>query len=329
MGLPSSVPTLVHTRGLVVAQVLDFSGLAWGEAEACQLAEALPHFASLRSLDASHNPLGPAGGVALGVALGRPVGDGSEAAVGDGSEAARVPAHSFPSSLESLRLSECDLGASGGRALAEALRSCRQLTMLDLSINVTDQRLGEGAAFGVAMAAALRGCPSLTSVCLSSNNIGDGESGLLPAKAVAIAPASASAPSGPASASAPATPSAGARFGEGAAVLYLGRRMVVSQAADASGELRVRPAEQDRSGAAALAAALAASPALVSCDLAENQLSGCCHIIAEALAARAGAPAGMALSTLDMRENYCEREEEEALRSAVEAWSGGQTALEL
>ena len=47
------------------ATQLNFSGLDWGEAEARQLKEVLPHFTRLKALDLSENKLGAAGASAI------------------------------------------------------------------------------------------------------------------------------------------------------------------------------------------------------------------------------------------------------------------------
>ena len=51
------------------AQSLAFSELKWGDAQAAELAELLPRYTALRSLDLSFNQLGAVGAAELAEAL--------------------------------------------------------------------------------------------------------------------------------------------------------------------------------------------------------------------------------------------------------------------
>ena len=139
---------------------LDFPTLSWGLSEAKSLAQTLPRFLQLSSLDVSHNDLGAEGGVAL------------------------APALTACTRLRSLNLAECNLGALGGAAIARAVGTHPVLTSLDVSLNVNDECLADGSPFGVAIAAALCQSTSLRSVNLSSNCLGDGETTWLSVQAV-------------------------------------------------------------------------------------------------------------------------------------------------
>jgi hypothetical protein len=179
--------------------------------------------------------------------------------------------------------------------------------MTSLIRSVDDANLADGPAVASAVAAALARCSSLTCLRLSSNNLGDGESGYLPASAVEGGP-----------------------IEVGARVAHLGRAVVVTHW-DGT-EVKVCPLAPDLSGLDALARAMLASRSLTSIDLAENQIgSGGAALLAECLrqacdeasqaAAEAGAEAGassraaaeagassrappLRLRRVDVRENY-------------------------
>ena len=90
---------------------LDFSGLQWGDEEALRLAEVLPSFAALESLDLAKNSVGARGGVVLAECL-------SGSAV-----------------LTSLGLGGNELDAEAGKALAKALEVNGVLKKCDLRYN--------------------------------------------------------------------------------------------------------------------------------------------------------------------------------------------------
>ena len=263
----------------VSATSLSFSTLSWTAAEATALSAALPHFTALTSLDVAHNPIGPEGAVALATAL-----------------------EELPR-LRTLDLSETSMGAVGVEVIARALETTPSLTELNLSMCVEDASLADGPAVATALAAALAHCSSLTCLRLSSNNLGDGESGYLPASAVEGGP-----------------------IEVGARVAHLGRAVVVTHW-DGT-EVKVCPLAPDLSGLDALARAMLASRSLTSIDLAENQIgSGGAALLAECLrqacdeasqaaaeagaSSRAAAEAGassrappLRLRRVDVRENY-------------------------
>mgnify|MGYP000891179279 CR=1 FL=1 len=146
--------------------------------------------------------------------------------------------------------------------------------MTSLIRSVDDANLVDGPAVASAVAAALARCSSLTCLRLSSNNLGDGESGYLPASAVEGGP-----------------------IEVGARVAHLGRAVVVTHW-DGT-EVKVCPLAPDLSGLDALARAMLASRSLTSIDLAENQIgSGGAALLAECLrqacdeASQAAAEAG-------------------------------------
>ena len=165
--------------------------------------------------------------------------------------------------------------------------------MTSLIRSVDDANLADGPAVASAVAAALARCSSLTCLRLSSNNLGDGESGYLPASAVEGGP-----------------------IEVGARVAHLGRAVVVTHW-DGT-EVKVCPLAPDLSGLDALARAMLASRSLTSIDLAENQIgSGGAALLAECLrqacdeASQAAAEAGassrappLRLRRVDVRENY-------------------------
>ena len=165
--------------------------------------------------------------------------------------------------------------------------------MTSLIRSVDDANLADGPAVASAVAAALARCSSLTCLRLSSNNLGDGESGYLPASAVEGGP-----------------------IEVGARVAHLGRAVVVTHW-DGT-EVKVCPLAPDLSGLDALARAMLASRSLTSIDLAENQIgSGGAALLAECLrqacdeASQAAAEAGassrappLRLWRVDVRENY-------------------------
>jgi hypothetical protein len=165
--------------------------------------------------------------------------------------------------------------------------------MTSLIRSVDDANLADGPAVALAVAAALARCSSLTCLRLSSNNLGDGESGYLPASAVEGGP-----------------------IEVGARVAHLGRAVVVTHW-DGT-EVKVCPLAPDLSGLDALARAMLASRSLTSIDLAENQIgSGGAALLAECLrqacaeASQAAAEAGassrappLRLRRVDVRENY-------------------------
>ena len=165
--------------------------------------------------------------------------------------------------------------------------------MTSLIRSVDDANLADGPAVASAVAAALARCSSLTCLRLSSNNLGDGESGYLPASAVEGGP-----------------------IEVGARVAHLGRAVVVTHW-DGT-EVKVCPLAPDLSGLDALARAMLASRSLISIDLAENQIgSGGAALLAECLrqacdeASQAAAEAGassrappLRLRRVDVRENY-------------------------
>lgn len=100
---------------------------------------------ALATLGLAFNPLGSAGGVALGAAM----------------QSGRLP------HLQHLQLFGCGLGADGATALARGLPNTRALAHLDLSDN------GLGEAGGCAVASELHMIPSLTELLLARNQLGD------------------------------------------------------------------------------------------------------------------------------------------------------------
>jgi hypothetical protein len=122
---------------------LKFEGLEWGDADVVELCEVLPRFAALRTLDLSHNKIGPEGASALGEAL-------------------KVNAV-----LTCLRLEYNKIGVDGAIAIAEALKVNAVVTILYLGGNSIRV---EGA---IAIAEALKVNAVLTKLNLSGNSIGD------------------------------------------------------------------------------------------------------------------------------------------------------------
>ena len=133
----------VATTVLGGVEELQYTEMEWGEAEARVLAQALALCKSLRTLHLDGAMLGDAGVAAVvsALTLCGPLATLGLGATGAGVLAAKALASALSegmAALTSLELYENDLGAEGGKALAEALKVNKGLRWLDV-----DNFLGE------------------------------------------------------------------------------------------------------------------------------------------------------------------------------------------
>ena len=99
---------------IVKVESLHFREVGWGNKEAIEMAEVLPRFPALTSLDVGQNQIGPEGARAIGESL-------------------RVNG-----SLTSLNLAANKLGPEGATALAAGVAVNGSLTKLDVRYNSLD-----------------------------------------------------------------------------------------------------------------------------------------------------------------------------------------------
>jgi len=154
---------------IVKVESLHFQNVEWGDEEAIEMAEVLPRFPALTSLDVGKNKIGPLGARAIGESFRA---NGSLTEVNIDGFALPIKQLKGTEPVESLDFSSKELGPASAIVIASLIGANPSLTSLSLAANNLTN-YGDDMTGVTAIAEALKVNGSLTSLDVRGNWLGD------------------------------------------------------------------------------------------------------------------------------------------------------------